>query len=346
MSNVKPQNVVDVRAMRRASHQRSAAVNAVLVIALVLLFGITLMVGQRTYSLGEVLQVIAGQQVQGASFAVGELRLPRAILAAVGGMCFGIAGVTFQTLLRNQLASPDIVGISSGASAFGVVAIVTFGWGQTMTSLAALVGALVTASAIYLLAIRGTFSGTRLILIGIGMSSMLMSIVTYVLSKAAAWDLASASRWINGSINGASWDRVLPLMIAAAIVIPVLLCARRALKMLQLGDDLAAGLGVRTSVARVVLIVCAVVLVAAATAACGPVSFVAFMSGPIAWRINRRETVPMLTAALVGALIVLGADFVGQHLVGTRYPVGVITGLLGAPFLLYLLVRTQKGATR
>lgn len=346
MSNVKPQNVVDVRAMRRASLRSSAAVNAVLVIALVLLFGITLMVGQRTYSLGEVLQVIAGQQVQGASYAVGELRLPRAILAAVGGMCFGIAGVTFQTLLRNQLASPDIVGISSGASAFGVVAIVTFGWGQTMTSLAALVGALVTASAIYLLAIRGTFSGTRLILIGIGMSSMLMSIVTYVLSKAAAWDLASASRWINGSINGASWDRVLPLVIAAAIVIPVLLCAHRSLMMLQLGDDLAAGLGVRTSVARVVLIISAVVLVAAATAACGPVSFVAFMSGPIAWRINRHQTVPMLTAALVGAFIVLGADFVGQHLVGTRYPVGVITGLLGAPFLLYLLVRTQKGATR
>nr|WP_306428584.1 MULTISPECIES: iron chelate uptake ABC transporter family permease subunit [unclassified Corynebacterium] len=328
--------------MQAAAVRRNVSIVGTLLLLLLVCLAASLMVGERTYSLMEVLRVLAGEQVKSASYAVGELRLPRAILAVVGGSCFGIAGLTFQTLLRNQLASPDIVGISSGASAFGVVALVTFGAGQTATSLAALAGALITAAAIYLLAIRGTFSGTRLILIGIGISSMLMSVVTYVLSQAAAWDLAAASRWLTGSINGASWDRVLPLVATWAVGVPVLLLARRELAMLQLGQDLAAGLGVHTGRARVVLIAASVTLIAAATAACGPVSFVAFMSGPIAMRLGRRW--PMLTAALVGALIMLLADFAGQHLLGTRYPVGVVTGMLGAPFLLYLLVRAQKGA--
>lgn len=328
--------------VRRVNRMRTG----ILLFLVIVVFFVSLMYGERSYSLIDVLRVLFGEQVKGASYAVGELRLPRATLAVVGGSCFGIAGLTFQTLLRNQLASPDIVGISSGASAFGVIAIVALGWGQTMTSLAALGGALLTAGLIYFLAIRDGFSGTRLILIGIGVSSMLMSIVTYTLSRAAAWDLASATRWLNGSINAASWDRVVPLVVAWIVIVPPLTVASQQLRIMQLGDDAAAALGVRTGLCRIVLIVCSVALVAAATAACGPVSFVAFMAGPIAVRLARHRGVPLATAGFVGAFIVLVADLLGQHVMGTRYPVGVVTGLLGAPFLLYLLIRSQKGVQR
>src|SRR6187431_2517086 len=294
------------------------------------------MVGKTFFGPAEVVQVIFGQPVPGASFTVGELRLPRAALGLFAGFAFGIAGVTFQTMLRNPLASPDIIGITSGASAAAVIGIVVLSLDEAGVSLLALVGALLTTAAIYLLSHRGGFVGTRLILIGIGVAAMLDSVVTYVLSKAAAWDLQTAMQWLSGSLNGATWNVVLPLALACAVCVPLLLAQGPALEMLRLGDDAAASLGVDVRRTRLVLIVSAVALLAFATAASGPIAFVAFMAGPIAARVIGPGGSLLLPAGLIGALLVLAADLVGQFAFDHRYPVGVITGVLGAPYLVYL----------
>ena len=327
----------------RRSRARSRALLTVVLAAVVLaLVATSLMVGQTFYGPGEVLRVVLGQDVPGASFTVGELRLPRTSLALLAGLALGLAGVTFQTMLHNPLASPDIIGISSGASAAAVVAIVVLRLDETAVSLVAIVAALLTALVIYLLAYRDGVAGTRLILIGIGISAMLDSVVAYVIVRAATWDLQTAMRWLTGSVNGAVWPTVGPLALAVLVLGPVLLAQARPLRLMQHGDDAAAALGVRVERTRVVAILAAVGLIAFATAAAGPVAFVAFLSGPIAARIVGPGASVLVPSALVGALLVLVADLCGQFAFGTRYPVGVVTGVVGAPYLVYLLIRTHR----
>lgn len=327
---------------RRERMRRRTLLTVGLVAAVVVLFLVSLMVGNTFYGPGSVARVILGESVPGASFTVGELRLPRASLGLLTGLCFGIAGVTFQTMLRNPLASPDIIGISSGASAAAVVGLIVFSLDETAVSFLALGGALLTAGTIHLLANRRGFAGTRLILIGIGVAAMLDSLIAYVLSRAASWDLQMAMQWLTGSLNGATWLSVTPVALVSALLIPVLLLNERHLGVLRLGDDSAASLGVRVPRTRVILIVGAVTLLAFATAASGPIAFVAFMSGPIAARIVGPGASLTLPSGLIGALLVLTADLIGQFAFDNRYPVGVITGVLGAPYLVYLLIRSNR----
>lgn len=331
-----------VIAGRRSRARQRTLVTATLALLTVVVFGVTLMIGNTLYSPAEVWRVIIGQTVPGASFTVGELRLPRAVMGALAGFAFGIAGVTFQTMLRNPLASPDIIGISAGASAAAVVGIVVLSAGDTFVSLLALAGALLTAVTIYALANKAGFAGARLILIGIGVAAMLESVTTYVLSRAAAWDLQTAMQWLTGSLNGATWGAVGPLALAFAVLVPLLLAQGRGLGALRLGDDSAAGLGISVPRTRMLLILAAVGLLAFATAASGPIAFVAFMAGPVAARLVGPGSALLLPAGLVGALLVLTADLVAQFAFDSRYPVGVVTGVLGAPYLVYLLIRTNR----
>jgi iron complex transport system permease protein len=260
----------------------------------------------------------------------------------VTGFSFGLAGVTFQTMLRNPLASPDIIGISAGASTAAAIAIVSLSLGGTQVSIFAIVSALAIALLVYTLAFRDGVAGTRLILIGIGIAAILDSITSYVLSRAAEWDLQEAMRWLTGSLNGAAWEQVLPALVALVVLTPVLLSQARDLSAMQLGDDTASALGVRVERTRITVIVAAVGLIAFATAAAGPIAFVAFLSGPIAARLVGAGGSLLVPAGLVGALLVLSADFAGQFAFDTRFPVGVVTGVLGAPYLVYLIVRTHR----
>ncbi|TFI20136.1 iron ABC transporter permease [Streptomyces sp. 4R-3d] len=326
--------------LRRASRRR--VVVLVLAVLLVAAFAVTLMAGQTFYPPRDVIRVVLGEQVPGATFTVGRLRLPRAVLAVVTGFSFGLAGVTFQTMLRNPLASPDIIGISSGASAAAAIAIVTLSLGETQVSVLAIAAGLGVAILVYSLAFRGGVVGARLILIGIGISAMLDSTTSYVLSQAAEWDLQEAMRWLTGSLNGATWDQTVPALVAVAVLTPVLLARSRDLSAMRLGDDTAPALGVRVERTRITVIVAAVGLIAFATAAAGPIAFVAFLSGPIAARIVGAGTSLLVPAGLVGALLVLVADFCGQFAFGARYPVGVVTGVLGAPYLVHLIIRTNR----
>ncbi|WP_017586077.1 FecCD family ABC transporter permease [Nocardiopsis ganjiahuensis] len=305
-------------------------------------FAVTLMVGQTFYPPGDVARVVLGQDVPGASFTVGRLRLPRAVLAITAGMCFGLAGVTFQTMLRNPLASPDIIGISAGASAAATFAIVVLSLDGAGVSVFAIAAGLGVALVIYALSYKGGVSGTRLILIGIGVAAMLDSITSYILDRAATWDFQEAMRWLTGSLNGASWNATLPVVVALAVLAPMLLGLSGNLSALQLGDDTASALGVRVDRTRLLAVVGAVGLIAFATAAAGPIAFVAFLSGPIAARLVGSDGSLLVPSALVGALLVLVADFCGQFLFGTRFPVGVVTGVLGAPYLVYLIIRSNR----
>ena len=191
---------------RRRRRVRRTAVVAVLAGLVVVVYALSLMVGNTFYGPGEVWDVIRGETVPGASFTVGELRLPRATLALLTGAAFGLGGVTFQTMLRNPLASPDIIGISSGASAAAVIGIVVYELGATAVSFVAIPAALGTTLLIYVLAYKDGIAGTRLILIGIGVDVMLRSVIAYVLMRAAVWDIQAAMRWLTGNLNNASWE--------------------------------------------------------------------------------------------------------------------------------------------
>ncbi|MBU2666216.1 iron chelate uptake ABC transporter family permease subunit [Actinoplanes bogorensis] len=329
------------RSRVRRSRRRGLVIG-ILVALVVVAYGINLMVGETFYTLSEIGRVILGETVPGASFTVGELRLPRASLAALAGFCFGLGGVTFQTMLRNPLASPDVIGITSGASAAAAFAIVVLGLSETGVSVFAIGAGLGVAVIVYTLSFRDGVAGTRLILIGIGIAAMLDSATAYVLSQAAQWDLQQAQRWLTGSLNGATWDETGPVALALVVLGPLLLSQARNLFMLQLGDDTAAALGVRLERTRILVIVAAVGLLAFATAATGPIAFVAFLSGPIAARIIGGAGSLLVPAGLVGALLVLVADLIGQNAFDIRYPVGIVTGVLGAPYLVYLLIRTNR----
>ncbi len=337
-----PSLVLRVAALRHGRARRRRGLGILLVALVAAGLAVTLSLGQSLTPPGDVLRILAGGDVPGATFAVRELRLPRALLSILAGMSFGLGGAAFQTMLRNPLASPDIIGISSGASAAAVFAIVILGWNGPAVSVLAVTAGLGVALAIYLLSWRGGVAGARLILVGIGISAMLDSIIAYVLSKAPAWTLQDALRWLTGSVNGATLAQSLPVLLALAVFGGLLLSRARDLEALRLGDDTAAALGVALGRTRALVVVAAVGLIAVATAAAGPIAFVAFLSGPIAARVMGSGRAPLVAAALIGALLVLFGDYVGQFLLPGRYPVGIVTGALGAPYLLYLIVRANR----
>ncbi|MDD7928340.1 FecCD family ABC transporter permease [Microbacterium thalli] len=334
--------VAVVADLRRRRGRRRRAVIVGLAIAVVAALALNVMVGQTFSSPAEVMAVVLGQDAGGATFTIGRLRLPRALLGAIVGLSFGLAGVAFQTMLRNPLASPDIIGISAGSSAAAAFAIVMLGLSGLAVSVFAIVAGLVVALLIYLLSSRSGSAGTRLILIGIGFAAMLDALTQYVLSQAGQWDLQEALRWLNGSLNGATWSDVVTAGAALLVLAPLLLSRSRDLAALQLGDDTAAAIGTRVARTRLIVVVAAVSLIAFATATTGPIAFVAFLAGPIAARVIGPRGSLLVPSALIGALLVLVADFVGQYALGIRYPVGIVTGVLGAPYLLYLIIRTNR----
>jgi iron complex transport system permease protein len=331
-----------IRQSRVRRARKKGTVGVILLVLVVGIFALALSLGQSFTPPSDVLRVLLGDDVAGAAFTVGQLRLPRAVLSILAGLSFGMGGMAFQIMLRNPLASPDIIGISSGASAAAVFSIVVLSLNGPIVSVVAVIAGLGVALSVYGLSSRNGAAGTRLILVGIGVSAMLESLVAYVLSQAPSWTLHEAMRWLTGSVNGAQLIQSLPLLTAFAICSTLLLSRSRDLEALRLGDDTAAALGVKVAATRVIVVLAAVGMIAAATAVTGPIAFVAFLSGPIAARIVGSSGSLLLPAALVGAILVLGGDYIGQFVLPSRYPVGVVTGALGAPYLIYLIIRVNR----
>lgn len=336
-------NVVNsVRSGRQRRARLWRGVLAVLLLIVVIGIAVTLMLGQSFTPPQDVLRVLMGENVPGASFTVGHLRLPRAVMSVLVGMSFGLGGVAFQIMLRNPLASPDIIGVSSGASAAAVFAIVILQLDGPAVSVFSVIAGLGVALLVYGLASKNGVAGTRLILIGIGVAAMIESFIAYILSRAPAWDLQEAMRWLTGSVNAAQLNEALPVLVALLLFGGILLSRGRDLEALRMGDDMAAALGVRVSLTRITVMVCAVGMIAVATAVTGPIAFVAFLSGPIAARVIGQNGSILIPSALIGACLVLVGDYIGQFLLPSRYPVGVVTGALGAPYLIYLIIRVNR----
>ncbi|MDQ4051783.1 MAG: iron chelate uptake ABC transporter family permease subunit [Actinomycetota bacterium] len=332
-----------VRRARRGSCRRHTVVLGILGAAVVAALAVNLLLGDYTYTVPDFFRILLGEDIPVASYLLMESKLPRAVLGVLVGLCFGAGGAIFQVTLRNPLASPDIVGVTWGASAAGVVAVLVLGLRGPAVSVAAVLGAV--GVALLIRWVGGRAGGDRLVLVGVAMTAALASAIHYLLSRASIWDVQVALQWLAGSLHAADWATVRIVAVSMVLLSVPLLVLARSLRITQLGDELAAGLGVRRGASDGLLLV-AVLLVALGVAASGPIAFVSFMAGPIARACNGgRPTIA--GAALAGALLVLCADFVGHYLVGdVVVPVGVLTGACGAPFLLWLLSRGAAGEGR
>ncbi|RXJ00640.1 iron ABC transporter permease [Anaerobacillus alkaliphilus] len=301
-----------------------------------------LMLGNTIYPVQDVILVLLGEDVKGASFAVGTIRLPRMLVGVFAGFAFGVGGYVFQTMLRNPLANPNVIGITAGSSAAAVFCIIVLQASNMVISIASVVGGLTTVLAIFLLSKGTSFSIGRLILIGIGIQAMLNAVISYLLLIGQHHDIPTAMRWLTGSLNGANMENLYPLIITVLIFAPVVIILGKRLDMLELGEQAATSLGVDTNKTRLVLVISSVLIIALATATTGPIAFVAFLAGPIAKRLVGVGFSNIIPAGLVGIILVLASDLIGQFAFVTRYPVGVITGILGAPYLIYLLIRINR----
>jgi len=337
--------VAAARGSRLHRQRRAWLVTAGLGVLALALFVATLTIG--TYlPLVDVLASAAGLgQNPGVDFVVHELQMPVALTAVGAGIALGVSGTLFQRLLGNPLASPEFVGISSGASLAAVAGIVLFAWGGYALPAAAFAGAIAGAALIYAIAWRDGVSGYRLILIGIGISELMLALVTYMVARAEIHDAREAMHWLVGSIGQAGTNEIRVLIVALLLLVPAALVLSRSLRALELGDAPAAALGVRVEAARFALIAVAVALVAVATAAAGPMAFVALVAGPMAQRLVGSGGGGILAAGLVGASLVLAADLVAQRLVPIPLPTGVVTGAIGAPYLLWLLATMNRGGS-
>lgn len=341
----------DVTSLRRRETGRSLRLLAALYLAVLVLLAVRVLLGDYTVTIPDFLRILGGEQIPGATFIVMHDKLPRALLGAGVGICFGISSALFRRVLRNPLASPDILGISQGAAAGAVVGMAFLGLRGAGMALSALVGAFVAAALIAMASTslghggRGSVGvvGERFLLAGIGIASLGGAVVVFVMARLSTQSAQDAAVWTTGSLNLATWDRIVLVGVVMAVGIPAALAIHRAMEPAELGTELASGLGARPGLTSAAALGLGVVLAAAATAASGPLAFVALLSTPIAAALRGGRVSPLASGA-VGALIVVGADMIGAELFGdARLPAGVITGAVGAPVMLWLLVQQRRG---
>ena len=330
--------MTDLQRIRRAQTIRSLAVTILLVI---LLFGLALadlVLGHRVYSMNDLIGTVWGQGDEGTRFVILQLRLPRTLIGCVAGMAFGMAGIGFQHLLRNMMASPDIIGITAGANTAAIFGIVVLGLSGMPLACLAVMGGLLTSLLVMALAWRGSFEPTRLILIGIGVAAGFNALGSWLMIRSDQWDIQTATRWLTGSLADAQWTDLLILATATLLGAMLLLALDRNVSTLQLGPEMAAGLGVRVSRVQFQVIIVGVLLLSVATATTGPISFVSFLSGPIATVLVGQGSSAIIQSGLVGGCLVLGSDIVAQHLPTAQVPVGIITSIVGGPVLIAIMV--------
>jgi iron complex transport system permease protein len=341
---VSPQDAIaSVLRDRRRGRLRALRVSVVLAVLLVLVGAVSLTLGAAGVAPADVLAALVGRADRLTSFVILELRLPRLAAGALVGACLGMSGALVQSMARNPLASPDIIGITAAASATGSIALVWFGLTGILLSGIVLAGTFAAAALIYVLAWRRGVSGYRFVLVGIGIAAFCGGIVSYVLTRADLRDVQQALVWLTGSLNSVDPAALAVLAVGAIVLLPCALVVGRPLGTLSLGDDLAAGLGVRPERTRLLVVAVAVALAAIAVAVAGPVSFVAFLAAPIARGLLGRGSLALVPSALLGALILVVSDVAAQFAIpGVSLPVGVVTGIVGAPYLLWLLARTNR----
>jgi iron complex transport system permease protein len=323
--------------------RRSALVVLLLVVAALAAGVVLIGSGDYPMSPATVVATLFGNGTAAQEFIVEDLRLPRILVGLFVGAALGIGGAVFQSITRNPLGSPDVIGFGQGATVGALAVIVLLHGGSVAVAGGAVVGGLVTGAGVYLLARRRGVHGFRLVLVGIGVAAMLTALNQYLITKADLVDATRAVLWMTGSLDGRGWTELWPLLALSVVLVPLTLGYGRPLRMLEMGDDAAYALGVPVERTRIVQMGAAVLLVAAATAAAGPISFVALSAPQLARRVTRAPGPNLGPSAVMGAVLLLVADWVATNAFGDRQlPVGVVTGVLGGCYLLWLLVTERK----
>ncbi|MFG2341989.1 FecCD family ABC transporter permease [Streptomyces yangpuensis] len=323
--------------------RRALAVGGLLVLAAFVMAVLLIGTGDFDIAPWDVVQTLLGNGTPANDFIVNDLRLPRVLVALLVGAALGMAGAVFQSVTRNPLGSPDLLGFSYGSAVGALVVIILLNGSATAVAAGALLGGLLAGAAVYLLAYKRGIHGYRLVLVGIGASAMLVAVIQYLITKAQLVEASRAMVWLTGSLAGRDWAQVWPLLLTCAVLFPLVLGQSRALRMIEMGDDAAYAVGVRVERTRMLLMLAAILLTTAASAAAGPISFVALAAPQLARRLTRSPGANLLTAALMGSVVLLLSDWASQRAFGAdQLPVGVVTGLVGGVYLLWLLVTERK----
>jgi iron complex transport system permease protein len=334
-----------VRRSARTRRRRYVLLNLALVATILAVSVAALTVGDFDLGPLDAVAALTGDADGYVTFVVVDLRLPRLLLGLLVGMALGLAGALFQSVLRNPLASPDIIGISQGASAGAVLAILGLGLSGPAVAVYALLGATVTGAVLYAVSWRGGLAGFRFVLSGIGVAYMATSLVGYLLTRAGVQEAQTALTWMAGSVGSAQWGAIRNVAVALVVLVPAAAVVAPRLALLLLGDDTAAALGVRPERVRLAVVGVGVGLAAVATAAVGPLAFVALIAAPVARRLLDDGSLALVPCALTGAALVGCADLVAQHVIpgDLEVPVGIVTGAVGGPYLVWLLATSRRG---
>jgi iron complex transport system permease protein len=324
-------------------HRRGAAVVLALAAFTVALAAVAVTLGDYPVSVPQILDAFAGGGSDGIRRIVLEGRLPRIVLAVLAGAALALSGAVFQSMTRNPLGSPDIIGFNTGAYTGALVVVLLFGGSYVAQSVGALVGGLVAAVLVYLLAWTKGVQGFRLIVVGIALGAMLHSVNAWLIIRAGLEEALAAATWGAGSFNEARWQEVVPVAVTVLLVAPVLVAFARPLALLEMGDETAQSLGVRPELTRGVLLLVGVALVAAITAVAGPIAFVALAAPQLARRLARSPGVALLPSAAMGAALLLASDVLAQRLLApTQLPVGIVTVCIGGIYLVGLLIAQTR----
>lgn len=321
---------------------RGAVVGGVLLLLMAGLWLIALWPGSDVMTPGAVLSTLGGHGSISDEAVVYSWQMPRAVTAIGVGMALGSAGAIFQGISRNPLGSPEIVGFTTGAATGALLSLTVLGTAALPTWLGALIGAAACAALIYLVAFNHGIRTGRLILVGIGCNAILLAVNSLLISRADFYDAKSAANWLIGSLDGRGWNHAIPVAIAVAVLLPLALGRAPALRMLEMGDEHARGLGLRVEGERLVLLVLGVALVSTAVTAAGPIAFVSLAAPHLAKLLTRSGTRPLLLSALMGSVLLQAADVAASRVTEHLLPVGVVTGLLGGCYLAWLVSRRAR----
>ncbi|MEV6276091.1 iron chelate uptake ABC transporter family permease subunit [Nocardia sp. NPDC051832] len=322
---------------------RTPAVIAVLMAVSAVVAVLALGTGEYQLSPMTVLRTVFGDSTRLAEFVVMNLRMPRVLLALLLGAALGASGAIFQSLTRNPLGSPDVIGFNTGAYTGALVVMLSFGGGYQQTAFGALIGGIITAAIIYALSYKGGMQGFRLIIAGIAISTMLQSANVWLLLKLDVNTATAAVAWGSGSLSGLDWSQVMPVVIALLVLLPGVLWLAYRMPLLELGDDTAQALGLRLESTRLMAVLVGVALTAVATAAAGPVAFLSLAAPQLARRLTRSATVAPVPAAAMGALLLVLSDLIAQRAFApTQLPVGVVTVSVGGAYFVWLLAREAR----
>lgn len=318
---------------------------AALLAVILVLFCVSICAGSTWVSPVKVMDILAGGGTQATRYQVLNLRLPRTVIGVLAGVALALAGALMQSVVRNPLASPDVLGITSGASA-GAAAVFVLGWrvfGAPLTvslPVAALIGGSVAAALVFS-ASRGAMGGIRLVLVGIGVNAALLGVIHWLLITGGTYDVMQVQVWLTGDLSSDA-SRIAPLGAVLGVTVVVAVATSRSASAMHLGDEVAHGVGVAIGRVRAVLLGVSVLSTSAAVSAAGPLGFVALSSPQIARFLTHESRAPLGCSAACGAVLVLAADLMARTLFSSAVSVGLLTAIVGGPILLSLMLRRVR----